>query len=167
MPVRLPRTEAALEDCGEHLQAVAAAAPHMDTSAVSAYLATHVAIVLCAEVEDTVRGYLSEIIDADACTGRVREWAKPRTNDVRNATFKGLRELIAFKWDETLAARFEATALNAGIDDAKKSRLGNVVKARNDSSHAGGATVTFSEVAIAAGVACEILAIARTTMGLP
>jgi hypothetical protein len=167
MAIRLPRTEAALADCRAHLDAVQASNPTIDTGAVSAYLAVYLGIVLCAEVEDAIRSYLTEVVNAQDCTGRAEAWAKPRSSDVRSARFRDLYDLIAWKWDRSVAKQFEQDALAAGIDDAAKNRLGNVVQARDDNSHRGGATITSPEVELAADVARSMLTVARSTMGLP
>ena len=157
MAVLLPHTETVLADCREHLTRVERADPNLDTSAISAYLATQVAIVLCAEVQMTFRGYFVEIVDGSGSTGWVQGWAHPRQNDVRNATFKGIEDTLEWKMNKEVATLFRAAAERANIDEEAKTRLGNVVKARNDISHSTGAVVTFGDVETAADIAARML----------
>jgi hypothetical protein len=165
MAVSLPRTETALQECRSHLQSVAEAAPHVDVSAVGAYLAGHVAVLLCGEVEETLAGFFGELIDARDCDESVKALARSRKGVTRSAKVSDIAGAIGRLGDEA-KDRFRA-AVDATVGDQGISQLGNVVTMRDDTAHNAPPLVTFHEVELAAVAARGVLQAARAAMALP
>jgi len=165
MAVSLPRTETAIAECRAHLAAVAAADPRLDVAAVAAYLAGHLAVLLCGEVESTLTDYFNELIDSVACDETVKRLARSRKGVAVSAKYSDLAGAIA-RLGDTAKDAFKAEVL-AAVGDPGISRLGNVVTMRDETAHKVPPLITLAEVELAADVARKVLQAARVAMSLP
>lgn len=163
--ISLPRTETALAECRRHLAAVDAAATPIESSAVAAYLASHVAIVLCGEVEATVSAYFDELIDADGCGPVVTKLAKARKGTTRSAKVGDIAVALD-RIGHDVRLKFEAE-LDKSVGEAGVARLGNAVGIRDQTAHAAPPAITFGELELAAEVARKVLEAVRQAMSLP
>jgi hypothetical protein len=163
--VLLPRTETALADCRIHLAAVAAADPALDTAAVGSYLAGHLAVLLCAEIESSMTAFFDEIIDASTCEPNVKALARTRKWTLYSARYSDIVGAMS-RFGDAIRDRFKEE-VNATIGDAGTARLGTVVSLRNDAAHAAPPAITFRDIEDATAAAKEILQAARNALALP
>lgn len=138
----------------------------LDTSAVGAYLASHVAIVLCAEVEAQVTAFFDELIDAAECNPTVTRLAKLRKGTTRSAKVKDIGDAIE-RLGSAARERYDA-AINDTVGEAGIARIGTTVGARDSASHRTTAlAITFADLELAAQAAVNILQSVRTALQLP
>jgi hypothetical protein len=161
----LPRIDTALADCAALLAAVRECDPAIDTAAVEAYLARHLVVLLCAEVETAVNAALLERVDAAVTDVDVRNLiASVRRGVVRSAKHRDIGEALA-KLSDEVKRTYDAAVVSA-VGEAGIARLGNAVQARDNSAHSAPPNITIGDVAEAAKVAAEAVSCARTAMGL-
>jgi hypothetical protein len=165
MAVPLPRTETALAECREHLTAAGAADPAIDSAAVSAYLASHIAIVLCGEVESIVAAYFDELIEAAECDPVVTKLAKARKGTTRSAKVNDIGDALD-RVGHDVRLKFEAEVATS-VRDEGVARLGNAVGIRDGTAHDVAPGITFAELERAADAARGVLESVRVALGLP
>jgi hypothetical protein len=156
----------ALGDCNAHLDAVRGVSGAIDTSAVEAYLARHVVVLLCAEVERALNEYFDERIDASGCDDVSKRLLKSIKRGVtRSAKHADISDTIARLGPE-FREKYESLVRNA-IGDEGIARIGNAVGHRDKASHSTPPAVTLSELELAAGAADALLRSVREAIGLP
>lgn len=141
--MELPRTDIALEDCARHLATHAGAGG--DTSAVEAYLAGHLVMVLCAEVEELVTRLIYQRIERGGCDEEVANMLRARRKGmVRNASSKEIADTLG-----QLSPRIRDTylaAVSVAPGDEGLASLGNAVAARDLIAHSSAPAITLAEV---------------------
>ena len=164
--LHLPRTELALGDCDDHLARVRTLDEASDTSAVEAYLARHVVVLLCAEVESRLHEYFDERVDASECDDVSKRLLKSVKRGVsRSAKHSDISDTIARLGPE-YRKKYDELVTNA-IGDEGIARIGNAVGVRDQASHSSPPSVTLAELILAAEAADAMLASVRETIGLP
>lgn len=158
----LPRTSIALEDCQRHLDAVKDV-PGVDTAAIEAYLARHVVLVLCAEIEQSITDLVYERVDRGGCDQVVAALMKARkkgmVRSAHHSEIAGTLGQLGVSIQEAYEAAVEAAVGEAGIN-----RLGNTVGARDAISHSSPPNITLGDLRDAYVVAQQIVAAARNAL---
>jgi hypothetical protein len=136
----------------------------LDVAAVASYLAGHLAVLLCGEVESALTGYFDELIDSVGCDESIKRLARSRKGAASSAKFSDLSGAIG-RLGESAKEKFKTEVMSA-VGEPGISRLGNVVSLRDDTAHNTPPLITLSEVELAAEVAKKVLQAARTAMTL-
>lgn len=159
----LPRTALVLEDCENHLTAIATT-PNVDSSAVEAYLARHAILVLCAEVEQTITDIVYERVDRGGCDPEVANMLRARRKGmVRNAKHGEIADTLGQLSVDIQTKYTDGVA--ASIGEAGITRLGDTVAARDQLSHsANPPNVTLRDVREAYVVAEAVVSAARAAV---
>lgn len=165
MVVALPRTDTALAECRAHLAAASAGSPDLDVAAVGSYLASHVALLLCAEVEATMTDYFDELIDSSTSDESVKRLARSRAGAPPSANYSDLAETVA-RLGRSARDTFRREAV-AAVGEVGIAELGNIVLIRDSTNYSTSPRITFSEVESATQVAKGILQAARIALRLP
>ena len=147
----LPRSDTALSDCREHLQAF----PDTDP-AIAAYLARHVAVVLCAEIEQAVTSLIVERVNR-GCDQASRGFVRSvRKNLVRNARPGEVADTLKL-FGEACHGTYESR-INLDLGDEGRGRLGTIVTGRDSTAHAAPIDITFAELETAFSYAVKMVA---------
>jgi len=165
MSVAMPQTETALGDCRDFLSVVRAAVPLLDPAPIEAYLARHIVVLLCNEVESLIASYLNEMVDAAGCTPPVANLLKSVKRPVRSIRNDDIAEMLG-----ALGLNYKATfkaEVQQLIGDAGSSRMGSAAVARDDAAHRSPPAVTLAELELTTQAALGSLQAVRTTLGLP
>lgn len=163
MAVELPRTDLALEECRKHLEAVTASKSNLDTALIEAYLAQHLAVVLCAEVEEIVTGLVYDRIDRSGCDPEIISLLKARKRGViRNASHKEIADTLGQLGVGVRDAY--VNAIDNGIGERGIWHLGNAVAARDDVAHRAPPNVSLGDVRLAFEAATEVIAAVRLSL---
>ncbi len=166
MAVELPRTETALGDCHAHFGSVAAAQVAIDATAIESYLAHHVAVMLCAEIEATVHAYVIERMEMGGCDEPTKAWIRSfKRGVVRNAKHSEIADVVG-RFGPEFKDRYENLVTDA-VGEAGIAQLGNAVGVRDSTAHDTPPTITFRELERAVVVAKSVLQAVRTSLGLP
>lgn len=129
----LPLTSLTLTDVESHLAAVKGVA-EMDTAAIEAYLARHLVLILCAEVEQAVTALVYDRVDRGGCDSVVANLMSARKRGmVRSAKHEEIASTLAQLSDE-IREKYEKAVMTT-IGEAGVNRLGNTVGARDRLSH--------------------------------
>jgi len=163
MDVVLPRTDLALEICRSHIVVAGFADPPLDTNVIEAYLARHLVIQLCAEVEETIGRLVDTRIAASGCDEEALRYIRSRGGSaVRNARSSEIADMLG-QLSASLRKRY-LDSVAASVGDAGAALLGNVVTARNSIAHGSPASMSLREVAEAVEVASAIVIAARDAL---
>ena len=165
MGVPLPRTETALEECRAHLAAVRILSPSIDTASIEAYLARHIAVLLCAEIESTLTAYVDEKIDGSGCSTPAKNIIKSLKKVARSAKVADIADVIA-QFGPDFKTTFQARLEALGGEETSV-RLGNVVVVRDATAHSTPPSITLAELELAATAGGRVLQAVRTTLDLP
>lgn len=156
MSSHLLRTKDVVDECEEHLRESGAFG-----TAIEAYLSEHVAIILCADVQQAVYALAErrvgsledEAVKHYVSTSSRRILRSVKKNDV--ATFVGMFGTEV------------KDALNSGVDEATVTIYNNAVQARHNIAHWHGARITFSELKNALAAAQDILDAIESALAEP
>ena len=165
MAISLPRTELALAECRGFLDAVAAAVPELDSSTVAAYLAWHISVVLCGEVEASITACFDEMIDRAKADPVVTKLAKTRKGVTRSAKYGDIGAALDLVAHDA-RVRFESEVM-ATVGEPGVARLGNVVGVRDKTAHDVPPAITFHELEEATDIAKQVIAAVRVVLQLP
>ena len=140
----LPRTAVTLEDCKAHIATIRSTGT-IDTSAVEAYLARHVVLVLCAEIEQSITDLVYQRVDRGGCDPVVANLMRARKKGmVRSANHDEIASTLG-QLDISIRDSYKSTVLDA-VGEAGVVRLGNAVTARDSVSHASPPSITLNDV---------------------
>lgn len=158
----LPRTAITLDDCRRHIEAV-----HnlegIDTAAIEAYLARHVVLVLCAEIEQSITELVYERVDRGGCDEVVANLMRARKKGmVRSATHDEIGQTLG-QLGVKIRDQYRA-AVEASIGELGVSRLGNAVGARDAVSHSVPPSITLGDVRHAYEAALHVVVAARDAL---
>lgn len=152
----LNRVDTALADCAAHIDAVKRCDPSIDTAAIEAYLARHVVVLMCAELETLLAEYVWERVDGSGADEEVMSLIKSVrggvVRNVKHAEIASLMEKFSPQCRDAYTTHVASTVGDSGI-----ARLGNAVRARDEASHSMPPNITLREVAEAATVAGVVL----------
>ncbi len=162
----LPRIETALADCLEHLEAIRECDPVIDTAAVEAYLARHLVVLLCAEVEASINSAIIERVDGAVDDVEVANLVKSvRKGVVRSARHRDICEALE-KFSGECKERYSAAVLEAVGEGGSQTHLRMLYKRGTKPPTRRLRTSRISEVAEAASVASTAVLAARHAIGL-
>ena len=158
----LPRTAIALEDCKKHV-AVVRGVEDVDSSAVEAYLARHIVLVLCAEIEQSITELVYERVDRGGCDEVVANLMRARKKGmVRSAKHEEISSTLGQLGVDIRDAYVNAVA--AAVGDEGVVRLGNAVVARDAVSHASPPSITLNDVEAAYNVGLAVVDAAQQAL---
>jgi hypothetical protein len=163
----LLRTDTAIADCKEHFAQCDThfAAPASMNPAIIAYLARHIAVLLCAEIEIVITKMVFARVDACGDPAVAQFVKSVRGNIVRNAKHAEIGKKLLLLGDEC-GERYE-TEVNARIGPEGIAKLGMAVGTRDESAHSAPPNITFGELEEAYRVAEQIIESVRIALGLP
>ncbi|MCY3733771.1 MAG: HEPN domain-containing protein [Chloroflexi bacterium] len=153
MPTSLARSELALTISRTHLGST-----NTQGSAVESYLTRYLAVVICAEVEETVAEPIAAHIarSANQHIASFLNNVKRRTNYVANAKYSEIRKILNY-FDQSYGDQF-AELVRLSVDDRGLQALGNLVGLRNEVAHTSPPPVTFDEAELALDTAASVVA---------
>ncbi len=155
----LPRTHLSLEECRKHLDDTESV-----STAIEAYLARGLIILLCAEIESSVLSLLYKRIEIDP-DEEVGRFAKSIGRGfVRNARPNEIGKIMA-RFGEDCNKRYQQE-VEASIGEAGRTRVGNLVTDRDSFAHAEPPNVTFREIERAYDDAVRLLDAVATALDL-
>ncbi|MDP2327812.1 MAG: HEPN domain-containing protein [Dehalococcoidia bacterium] len=153
----LLRTETAVEACRAHLTDAAAAGTPID-----AYLSRYLAVILCAELEETIRELVHTRVQQQSSADVLALVLKVARNIVRSADHQEVRDVIGYfgkPYGDRYVTEILATAQESGVE-----ALNNLVKARNDIAHRTPPNLTLSEIETALVAGKHVLAAVRKAL---
>ena len=158
MTLTLPRTDAAIADCRDHVDR------HPDTDpAIVAYLTRYVNGLMCAEIEWIVTRLIRERLETGCSDQATSNFLKTlRRNTVRNATFKEIRKTLALL-GTTYGNKF-SELVDQRVGEEGISKLGITVGKRNQNAHETPPDITFREMEETFTVANNIVDAVRLTL---
>lgn len=153
----LPRTETALEECRAHLEISSSYG-----TPIESYLTNHIAVLLCSELETTVRELVHEhafVLSEDPVADFVRKFTK---NIVRNAKHSEIKDVVGGFGTEYKEAYDLHVRLSIG--DGGILRIANTVSHRDDVAHRIPQQLSFVDVDMAYQAAEKIVEAVATTL---
>lgn len=129
------RTQAALAECKCHL-----ARTDAWNSEIESYLTQHVLVVLCAEVQQSIYGFLEARLD---------ESEDPELKNFAIATGKRCLRSVGKNEISGFLGFFSASAkkyLNDNVAEETVSLYNNAIASRHDVAHSSGTKITFQEL---------------------
>ena len=154
MPISLVQTEVALGACRDHLQATNAFG-----TPIEAYLTRHLVVLLCAEVESSVRQLIHGKVGNESSAPIAALVGQIGGNIVRNARHSEIKKVLGYL-GPAYAAHYDEL-VQSSIGDDGIARLGNAVVSRNNVAHQSQPTVTFAEIESAHAAAEEVIRAVR------
>ncbi|MDA1062580.1 MAG: hypothetical protein O2895_06710 [Chloroflexi bacterium] len=150
-------TETALQECQTHLE---------DTNslgtAIEAYLTRHVVVLLCAEIESSVRGLVHAKADRESSEPIAALVRQIGRNIVRSAKHSEIKDILGYLGPQ-YATRYDEL-VRSSIGEAGIARLGNAVAIRDSVAHRSPPPVTFGELRTTHEAAEEVVAAVRTAL---
>ena len=135
----------------------------MDTAPIEAYLARHLVLVLCAEVEQSITDLVYQRVDRGGCDDVVASLMKARKKGmVRSAHHAEIASTLG-QLSVEVQQKYEA-AVELAIGEAGINRLGSAVGARDAVSHSSPPNITLGDVRQAYEAAREVVVAAQDAL---
>ena len=131
---------------------------------MESYLTRYLAVVICAEVEETVADLIVAHItrSADQQVASFLSNVKRRTNYVANAKYSEIRKILSY-FDPSYGDEF-ADLVRSSVDDKGLQALANLVGLRNEVAHGSPPPVTFDEAELALDTAASVVAAVESVL---
>ncbi len=162
MEILLPHTDTALSDCLEHVSACEKSLGDGVNPAIKAYLARHVAVLMCAEIESVVTKLIHERVDLCGDPPVANLVKSVRGNLVRNAKFDEIGNKLALLGKEFRERFNQAVSDSIGVDGI--AIIGMAVGKRDASAHSDPPNVTLPELKRAYVAATGLVAAVREAL---
>ena len=142
----LTRTQAVYEACQNHLQSVGAAG-----SAIESYLAEHILVVLCGEIQQALYTIADERAQTSSDMALHTFVSEASSRVLRSVQKNEIAAFIGF-----FGSTYQET-FNGLLDNRDITIYNNAVRQRHHAAHQGGGTMTFRELPDAIEAAIRIL----------
>ena len=153
----LVRTASALADCDDHLKATGSFGTPIEN-----FLTSHLVMLLCAEVESTVRALIHEYVLAHSEPSVAELVKNVGANLVRNALHSEIRKVLGYLGSEYADQYNDLVRASAG--ERGITHLGNVVTNRNSIAHNVPPQLTFADVVAAQSAAEQVVQAVRQVL---